>query len=193
MVQPPLERFYGLLNDEQKARFNGLAQQQRAEPRGDRRGGRRAARNADGPLTQGCGSTQPGVTEWPEAEIEARIHPTETQRASLANLKEASAKAAEMLKASCAPDSALTPPERLAAIGKRLDTMLQAVETVKAALDDLYAELSDEQKAQFEAIGPGRGASSARSDESTPSSRQYRRHHHASVGGIVRRLISFGW
>ena len=97
-----------------------------------------------------------------------------------------------MLKASCAPDGALSPPARLAAVGKRLDTMLEAVETVKSALDDLYQELTDEQKAQFEAIGPGRTASlPPTKPSSTP--RHYRRHHHASIGGIVRRLISFGF
>jgi hypothetical protein len=195
IVQPPLNRFYGLLNDEQKARLNALGQEQQRQEaqRADRRGGR-AARNADTSLAQGCGSTQPGVTDWPAAEIEARVHPTEAQRASLANLKDASAKAAEMLKASCEPDSAsaLTPPARLEAVGKRLDTMLKAVETVRSALDDLYGELTDEQKAQFEAIGPGRTASS--STESTPTTqRHYRRRHHASIGGIVRRMISFGW
>jgi hypothetical protein len=131
-----------------------------------------------------------GVTDWPTAEIEARLHPTEAQRESLGNLKDASAKAADMLKASCAPNDALTPPARLVAAGKRLDTMLQAVETVKAAVDDLYQDLTDEQKAQFEAIGPGRSAAS--SDETTTPSRHYRRHHYVGIGGIVRRLISFG-
>ena len=119
------------------------------------------------------------------------MHPTEAQRASLANLKNASEKAADMLKASCVPDTTLTPAARLAAVGKRLDTMLQAVETVKAALDDLYQDLTDEEKAQFEAIGPGRTVSSF--DETTTTSRHYRRRHHASIGGIVRRLISFGF
>ena len=96
-----------------------------------------------------------------------------------------------MLKASCQPDSTLTPPARLAAVGKRLDVMLQAVETVKAALDDLYSDLTDEQKAQFEAIGPGRAGMTS-SDKSATAPRHYRRRH-ASLGGIVRRLISIGW
>jgi hypothetical protein len=204
MVQPPLDRFYGLLNDEQKARLNALGQEQQ---QGGRRSGRAArTRNANTSLAQGCGSEQAGVLQWPDAEIEARVHPTEAQRASLANLKDASAKAAEMLKAACEPDSAsaLTPPARLAAIGKRLDAMLKAVETVRSALDDLYGELTDEQKAQFEAIGPGRTAPGraaaspsssalASSDESAPSGRHYHRRHHAGIGGIVRRLVSFGW
>jgi hypothetical protein len=86
------------------------------------------------------------------------LHPTEAQRASLDNLRDASAKAADMLKVDCAADTALTPPTRLAAAFKRLDTMLQAVDTVKSALDDLYKDLTDEQKAQFEAIGPDRTA-----------------------------------
>jgi hypothetical protein len=34
--------------------------------------------------------------------------------------------------------------------------MLQAVKLVDSALEDFYATLSDEQKAQFEAIGPRR-------------------------------------
>jgi hypothetical protein len=59
-----------------------------------------------------------------------------------------------MLKTSCQAGDAITPPARLAAVGKRLDTMLQAVKLVRSALDDFYGSLSDEQKAQFEAIGP---------------------------------------
>jgi LTXXQ motif family protein len=65
-----------------------------------------------------------------------------------------------MLKSSCAADDALTPPARLAAVGKRLDTMLEAVKTVRSALNDFYASLNDEQKAQFEAIGPQRTSKS---------------------------------
>src|SRR5207302_4350535 len=67
---------------------------------------------------------------------------------------DASAKAADMLKASCQAGDAMTPPARLTAAGKRLETMRQAVKLVSSALEDFYATLSDEQKAQFEAIGP---------------------------------------
>ena len=63
-----------------------------------------------------------------------------------------------MLNNACQPDDALTPPARLAAAAKRLDAMLEAVKQVRPALEDFYASLSDEQKAQFEAIGPRRAA-----------------------------------
>jgi len=111
--------------------------------------------------------------QWPAAEIEARLRPTDAQRASLTALQDASAKAADMLKTSCQADDAVTPPARLAAVGKRLDTMLQGVKAVRSALDDFYATLNDEQKAQFEAIGPQRTASWDRSDTMRRHSRRY--------------------
>jgi LTXXQ motif family protein len=150
-VQPPLEKFYSLLNDEQKARLNALAEDQRRST---------TARKSNRPLVQSCDVAQPAALTWPTEEIEARLHPTDAQRASLAALQNASAKAADMLRTSCRADEEVTPAARLAAVGKRLDTMLQAVKLVRSSLDDFYATLSDEQKAQFEAIGPRRTASS---------------------------------
>jgi hypothetical protein len=71
--------------------------------------------------------------------------------------------------------------------------MLQAVEIVKSALDSLYGELSDEQKAQFESIGPGRDVAQASvsSDDATAAPQHTRHRRHANVVGLVRRLIGF--
>lgn len=144
IVQPPLARFYGMLNDEQKARLNALGQDQ-------------SRNEATGSLAQNCGAAQAGVTDWPTTDIDRAVNPTEAQRARLDALKVAANKAADMLKASCPDDhSALTPPARLAIVAKRLDTMLQAVKTVRTALNGFYNSLNDEQKAQFDAIGPQR-------------------------------------
>jgi hypothetical protein len=150
-VQPALEKFYGLLSDEQKARLTALGKDQHQS---------RTAEKTTGSLAQTCGAAQPGVMEWPTAEINQTVRPTDAQRASLVALQNASVKAADMLKSSCAADDALTPPARLAAVGKRLDTMLEAVKTVRSALNDFYASLNDEQKARFEAIGPQRTSKS---------------------------------
>jgi hypothetical protein len=200
-VQPVLQKFYDLLDDEQRARLNALGQNQRQDQRQNQRRNK-AARNTttgvttgSGSLAQNCGAMQqPGVTEWPTAEVEATLHPTEAQRASLAALQDASAKAADMLKNSCQPTEAITPPARLEAIGDRLDTMLQAVKTVRAALDNFYGSLNDEQKAQFEAIGPRRrgvsnqGASEGVSDQSVAHTSG--RRHHAHRGGFLRHFFS---
>jgi hypothetical protein len=144
-VQPPLEKFYGLLNDEQKARLTALGQDER-----------QTTGKTPGTLAQSCGAAQPGVMQWPTAEIDQTVRPTDAQRASLVALQNATTDAADLLKGSCLTDDPLTPPARLAAVGKRLDTMLQAVKMVSSALNDFYGPLSDEQKAQFEAIGPQR-------------------------------------
>jgi hypothetical protein len=104
-------------------------------------------------------AAQPAAFQWPGSEIEAKLQLNDTQRAALQVLQDATAKAADMLKVTCQPeDDVVTPPARLAALAKRLDTMQQAVKRVRPALENFYATLSDEQKAQFEAIGPKRTA-----------------------------------
>ncbi|KRQ92343.1 hypothetical protein CP49_27440 [Bradyrhizobium valentinum] len=155
-VQPPLDKFYGLLNDEQKARLNAIAEDQ------ERKTERRRSRSRS--VARPCDITQSSSLQWPAEEIEARLHPTDTQRTGLTALQNASAKAADMLATSCRIDEAATPPARLAAVGKRLDVMLASVKLVRTALDDFYVMLSDEQKAQFEAIGPRRTSFADRSD-----------------------------
>jgi hypothetical protein len=85
-----------------------------------------------------------------------KLHLNVPQRAALEVVQDATARAADMLKVTCPPDDVVTPVARLAALANRLDTMLQAVKLVRPALEDFYATLSDEQKAQFEAIGPKR-------------------------------------
>ena len=72
MVQPPLDRFYDVLNDEQKARLTALGQEQR-----DQQGQRdqQAASKTGGSLAaQSCATAQPAATDWPAAEIEAKLH-----------------------------------------------------------------------------------------------------------------------
>ncbi|WP_312015654.1 Spy/CpxP family protein refolding chaperone [Bradyrhizobium liaoningense] len=146
LVQPALERFYGSLNDEQKARFNALAEDQRRAV---------ASGNANASLTQACGA-QSASLAWPGSEIEARLQPNDTQRAALRVLQDTSARVNDALKAACQPNDVMTPPARMAAVRTRLGVMLDGVKSVRAALDDFYATLNDEQKAQFEAIGPRR-------------------------------------
>src|SRR6185437_9858311 len=128
-VQPPLQKFYSLLNDEQKAKLNALGRDQLQ----DQRQGK-AAKNTAGSLAQSCDAAQSGVLTWPAAQIDAKLHPTDDQRASLTALQDATAKAADTLKASCQPSDAITPPARLEAVGKRLNSMLEAVKTVRTAL-----------------------------------------------------------
>ena len=148
-LEQPLGKFYDLLDDEQEARLNALAEDRRKMS---------AANRAMAAPAQGCGAAQIAALQWPADEIEARLHPNDTQRAALKGLQEANARAVEILSADCQPNDVTTPPARLDAVTGRLDAMQQAVALVKAALENFYATLSDEQKAQFEAIGQKRTA-----------------------------------
>jgi hypothetical protein len=145
VVRGPLDKFYGALTDEQKAKLNSANQppaSQKGRPRG---------------LAQTC-TTANAPFQWPEARIETTVRPNEAQQAKLKALQGAATQAAEQLAASCPSELPTTPPARLAAVSKRLDVMLGAVKSVRGALDDLYGDLSDEQKAQFNRIGQSRTA-----------------------------------
>jgi hypothetical protein len=140
-VSGPLDTFYGSLTEDQKAKFNAVNQ---PPPAHEKNGRQRTAQN--------CTSAN-AASQWPEARIEAALRPNEAQQAKLKALQNAAAQAAEQLAASCPADMPATPPARIAAVAKRLDVMLAAVKNVRRALDDLYADLNDEQKAQFNQIG----------------------------------------
>jgi hypothetical protein len=148
-VQQPLGKFYDLLDDEQEARLNALAEDRRKTF---------AANGATEAPAQGCGAAQTAALQWPADEIEARLHPNDTQRGALKVLQDANARAVDILTAECRPKDTITPPARLDAVDGRLAAMQQAVYLVSAALEGFYATLGDEQKAQFEAIGQKRTA-----------------------------------
>jgi Spy/CpxP family protein refolding chaperone len=140
-VRGPLDTFYGSLTDEQKAKFSAASPPPAA-----------AQHRRNRTSAPSCTAAN-GATQWPEARIEAALKPSEAQQAKLGALQTAASQAAEQLAASCPSELPTTPPARLAAISKRLDAMLTAVKTVRGPLDELYAGLSDEQKAQFNQIG----------------------------------------
>jgi len=128
------------LNDEQKARFNDMAP---TTPKGGQ------ASNAPSPQAQ-CGAN---VMAWPTDQIDRAVRPDDAQRAKLQALQSDAAQAADTIKAACPSEIPATPSSRLAAVGHRLQAMLQAVETVRPALADFYGALNDDQKARFNAMG----------------------------------------
>jgi len=97
-----------------------------------------------------CGPHIAGFAQWRLDRIEQVIKPTEAQRAKFDELKTASSKATETMRAACPTDVPATIVGRMEAIEKRLDGMLQALKTVRPALDAFYATLSDEQKANLD-------------------------------------------
>jgi uncharacterized protein YicC (UPF0701 family) len=144
-VRPALEQFYASLNDEQKARFNAVEQDPDAS-------NPRVARNEQTDLTRTC-SAGAGITDVPIQRIAQVVRPTDTQRAALDELKNATANAAASVKANCPSYTALTPVGRVELMEQRLNTLLQAVKTVRPTLDKFYQSLNDEQKQRFNTLG----------------------------------------
>jgi hypothetical protein len=155
LVELPLGKFYDALNDEQKARFDAMGAATAGASNADASGAGQRQLNqppAEGANSQAvCGSD---VTAWPADKIDRIVQPNDAQRAKLDVLQSAATKAAETIKAACPTgDPPRTPPGRLGAAGKRLQTMLQAVETVRPALQDFYNSLGDDQRARFNTVG----------------------------------------
>lgn len=162
-IAPPLAKFIDLLDDGQKAKFDALAKERRAAPA--------SGQHNDAQLAAAC---QPDYDprydpqaqrqyeqlvqqQWPANDIATTLRLDDTGRARLDVLQDTTLRTMETLSA-CPSKPPETPQARLAAAKARLQTMLQAVNGVADALDDFEADLSDEQKAGFEAIGPKRGA-----------------------------------
>jgi LTXXQ motif family protein len=135
----------------------------RGEAYGDERGERRDRRSYDdrdrmGPregmmrhhgMARFCGPQGGRFAERRLDRIERATRPTAEQKAAFDALKDASNKAADIIKAACPAETSVTPPGRLAAAEKRLTAMLEAIRTVRPAMEAYYNALSDEQKARL--------------------------------------------
>ena len=125
-------------------------------------GGRRSAGGYGGRGSAGgrsvgadlCNGQIAGLTDWPIERIAQTVEPNDAQRAVLDELKAATAQALDTLKAACPTALPSTPTGRIEAMHQRLDAMLQAVRTVRPAVEKFYQSLNDEQKARFNALGP---------------------------------------
>jgi LTXXQ motif family protein len=73
----------------------------------------------------------------------------DVQETNLKVLDEASVKAGDILKANCPNEATRTPTARLSQMKRRLEAIMQMVDTVQPALVNFYGSLGDQQKAGF--------------------------------------------
>jgi len=166
-VAPPLAKFTGLLDDDQKAKFEALSNERRAAlasmQRKDVSKDAKASRACDADSDPRYDEKlqrqyeQLVQQQWPANDIATTLRLDDTARARFEVLQDTTLRTMQTLSA-CPSQTPETPQARLTAVKARLQTMLQAVNGVADALDDFSADLTDEQKASFEAIGPKRGA-----------------------------------
>jgi hypothetical protein len=101
-----------------------------------------------------CTQPDEGVTAWPIKDIEEAVQPSSEQKRLLVDLKKAAEAAATEFRQACPESLPMTPPSRLQAMTMRLEATLDAVKTVRPALEAFYGSLSDDQKASFNEIRP---------------------------------------
>ncbi|WP_407156167.1 Spy/CpxP family protein refolding chaperone [Bradyrhizobium sp. STM 3557] len=157
-VQPPLQKFYDLLSDEQKARLKAPQRNRRADAAAAKLkemqdAACQASREPQDEQQAETQYRQLVARQWPLDDISASLKLDDTQRAALEVVQDTTMGTVEALSA-CPPKDALTPPARLKAAKARLEAMREAIRSVNDAVDDFYWHLTDEQKTQFEELGP---------------------------------------
>ncbi len=145
IVRDPLQRFYVLLTDEQRERFNAM---------GTNGGGQAPA---GGNVVALCSEQSNDVTKLPVQRIEEVLQPSGPQRDAFEALKAAAQESAAQLRGTCPSEMPQTPYARLDAVKARLSAMAEAMNAIRPKLQDFYASLNDEQKAKFNIMTPPPG------------------------------------
>jgi LTXXQ motif family protein len=117
-----------------------------------RPGGNPADDDITGPRGSNVTACQERLTEMARsrlARVQRLVRPADEQRGAFEELRIASVKALDIMRAACAAERPLTPPARMEAAEKWLEARLQAIKTMRPALDNFYKVLSDEQKVRW--------------------------------------------
>ena len=131
IVRVPLQKFERSLDDKQRARLSALV----------------ASEN----VTPVC-AKNPEPANWPMPILKQALQPTAAQEAALNNLERAFDRAAGGLNAVCSDGMPRMPSARLQAIEARLDITWVAVQTIQVAVAQFQKQLSDQQRARFNAL-----------------------------------------
>jgi hypothetical protein len=140
-VRQPLQDFQRALTDEQLARFAAMIAASSASNAGSRPGN----------VAPGCSGDALSTTDRAMSLIDRTVQPTAEQREALNAAKAAFDMAASDLQADCSTPMPPTELGRLDMVEARLDTTRRALRSIRAALTNFEAKLSDEQKARLDA------------------------------------------
>jgi len=100
-----------------------------------------------------CAPGPAGFVEWRLEQLLPSLKLSDTQKSKFDQLKSISAKSVGDLQATCASPTLSTMPARMEAMEKRMEAMLAASKAIRPALEEFYASLTSEQKAQLDSGG----------------------------------------
>jgi hypothetical protein len=129
----------------------------------------RPARSTSSMVEELCTQPGTGITAWPFAEIKSKVGLNTEQKQLLDQVRSSGQRAASVFKASCPAKNAfaMTPPGRLQAMTLRLTATLEAVQTVRPAMEKFYNSLNDEQKERLNTIGPKQPKNNAEASQTS--------------------------
>jgi LTXXQ motif family protein len=120
---------------------------------------------ASGTEARICAGQAQGITDFSINKIAQQVQPDQKQQDLLNKLKKATGKAVAILQDACPTELPSTPTGRLDEMLTRVNAMLQAVQTVRPALDDFYQSLSDEQRERFNMLDQNATADRTQRDD----------------------------
>ncbi len=141
IVSGPLERLYGLLSPEQKQKLDAATANGQRPQRGQ----------VD--LAKLC-SSQAGFTNVPADDIARTISLNPQQRQDLDALRQASDKAANILRDTCPANVPNTLEARLGAAQARLRALIQAIDTIRPEVQTFFAALTPAQRTALNSQAP---------------------------------------
>src|SRR5438045_5114399 len=94
-----------------------------------------------------CDEDSREIAGLPIEHIQQAVQLDDAQRAALDDLANASLRAAQEIKAACPTQIALTAPDRLAAMQRRIEAMISAGDVVQLALQGSYDLRKEEREA----------------------------------------------
>ena len=141
IFRSPLERFYEVLSDEQRERFNAM------------NGSTEGARSLSD-MAALC-SQEARFIDVPAKRVEQVVQLTAQQQSAFDDLKKAAQKLGDQLRSSCPTAVPKSLAARLKTIETRVRAIAEAIKAIRPNLKNFYASLSDEQRARFNMMGRG--------------------------------------
>jgi LTXXQ motif family protein len=156
-LRPAFARFYGLLDDEQKARLVAMPRSKdaRTQPEDDSRSRQTqdvAQRRGSSDRDLYCKQWVAYLKRWPIRQIEDRGHLSDNQRADLYDLTAAIYRETGKLGTMCRADDPLTPTGRLENRQQQLKALAQSVDALTPLFSRFEDDLTDPQKAQLRGV-----------------------------------------
>jgi hypothetical protein len=142
VLRPTFTTFYGLLNDEQKARLVAMTMSNNANGKEDV-----ASKQTDSKQDSLCQQWVVSLRSWPVRQIEEGTSLSDEQHAALYELTAAIYRAAG--RTACIADDRFTPPGRLEARQDALKALQKGVDAIRPVFSEFESELTDVQKAKL--------------------------------------------